>query len=137
MRVRILRLLVRRGIVETDSDITWSDTDLGGGQPVLAQLAAAAVSGLPPLVSLTRFSDEANLDQGGMWPKWFALARHTAQLTAVSGFATSRPLGGRGSGAGGTATQGRMIVGYASASRWQVNVIRCLASRGAPTVTVQ
>jgi hypothetical protein len=36
------------GVVEAGSDITWSDTDLGDGEPVLAQLAAAAVSGRPP-----------------------------------------------------------------------------------------
>lgn len=49
IRVRILGHLVRHGVVKADAETTtWGDDGLAEGEPVLAELAAAAVSGLPP-----------------------------------------------------------------------------------------
>ncbi len=50
IRTRVMRVLVRRRVVEADPD---ADTmllpdDLAERDPALAQLAAATVSGLPP-----------------------------------------------------------------------------------------
>jgi hypothetical protein len=47
-RVRILRYLARRGVVRLLPEALEIDNDLASRDPVLAQLAAAAVSGLPP-----------------------------------------------------------------------------------------
>jgi hypothetical protein len=46
-RVRILRYLARRGVVRLLPDALEIDDELAERDPVLAQLAAAAVSGLP------------------------------------------------------------------------------------------
>jgi hypothetical protein len=49
VRARIIRFLVRRGIVSADDDqLSVVSDDLALRQPALAQLARAAVSGLPP-----------------------------------------------------------------------------------------
>lgn len=48
VRVPILGNLVRQGVVEAGPEASWIDADLAPRDPVLAQLAAAAVSGLPP-----------------------------------------------------------------------------------------
>jgi len=47
-RVRILRYLARRGVVRLLPEALEVSDDLAERDPVLAQLAAAAVSGLPP-----------------------------------------------------------------------------------------
>ena len=47
-RVRILRYLARRGVVRLLPEALEGSDDLAERDPVLAQLAAAAVSGLPP-----------------------------------------------------------------------------------------
>jgi hypothetical protein len=47
-RVRILRYLARRGVVHLLPEAREIDNELAARDPVLAQLAAAAVSGLPP-----------------------------------------------------------------------------------------
>jgi hypothetical protein len=47
VRVRILGYLVRHGVVGADPEPSWIDADRAPRDPVLAQLAAAAVSGLP------------------------------------------------------------------------------------------
>ena len=47
-RVRILRYLARRGVVHLSPEALEIDDELAARDPVLAQLAAAAVSGLPP-----------------------------------------------------------------------------------------
>jgi len=48
VRARVLRHLMRQGVVELGPDVTWDEAGLAGRDPALAQLAAAAVSGLPP-----------------------------------------------------------------------------------------
>ena len=48
IRVRVLRLLARRGVIDDAEALTLLPTDLAEREPVLAQLAMAAVSGLPP-----------------------------------------------------------------------------------------
>jgi hypothetical protein len=50
IRTRVMRFLVRRRVVEadTDADTMLLPDDLAERDPALAQLAAAAVSGLPP-----------------------------------------------------------------------------------------
>jgi hypothetical protein len=48
VRVLILRLLVRRGVVQGEPDLTVVDDDLAEREPALAQLASAAVLGQPP-----------------------------------------------------------------------------------------
>ena len=50
IRTRMMRFLVRRRVVEadTDADTVLLPDDLAERDPALAQLAAAAVSGLPP-----------------------------------------------------------------------------------------
>ena len=48
IRVRLLRLLERQGVLESRSELTLLDDGLAEREPALAQLAAAAVSGLPP-----------------------------------------------------------------------------------------
>ena len=50
IRTRVMRFLVRRHVVEadTDADTMLLPDDLAERDPALAQLAAAAVSGLPP-----------------------------------------------------------------------------------------
>jgi hypothetical protein len=52
VRVRVLAHLVRRGIIEAASELTVLDDVLAEREPALTQLAAAAVSGLPPLRGL-------------------------------------------------------------------------------------
>jgi hypothetical protein len=47
-RVRILRYLARRGVVHLSPEALEINDELAERDPVLAQLAAAAVSGLPP-----------------------------------------------------------------------------------------
>jgi len=47
-RVRILRYLARRGVVHLSPEALEINDELAARDPVLAQLAAAAVSGLPP-----------------------------------------------------------------------------------------
>jgi hypothetical protein len=46
VRVRILRFLARRGVVHLSPEALEVDDGLAARDPVLAQLAAAAVSGL-------------------------------------------------------------------------------------------
>jgi hypothetical protein len=46
--VRILRYLARRGVVHLSPEALEIDDELAARDPMLAQLAAAAVSGLPP-----------------------------------------------------------------------------------------
>jgi hypothetical protein len=48
VRVRVCRLLLRLGVIEPDADLAVLPGDLADRQPALAQLAYAAVSGLPP-----------------------------------------------------------------------------------------
>jgi hypothetical protein len=48
IRARVLRFLARRGVVDVSDDATVVPDELADKEPVLAQLAAAAVSGLPP-----------------------------------------------------------------------------------------
>ncbi len=48
IRVRIVRMLERRGVIEPGPDATLIDDGLAERDPALAQLAAAAVAGLPP-----------------------------------------------------------------------------------------
>ncbi len=48
VRARVLAHLVRRGIIEPGSDLTVLNDGFAEREPALAQLAAAAVSGLPP-----------------------------------------------------------------------------------------
>lgn len=48
VRVRVLAMLARRGVVEGDDELTVVPDDLADREPALAQLAAASVSGLPP-----------------------------------------------------------------------------------------
>lgn len=48
IRARIMRMLQRRGVIETGPDATLIDDGLAERDPALAQLAAAAVAGLPP-----------------------------------------------------------------------------------------
>lgn len=48
VRARVLAHLVRRGIIEPGSELTVLDDGFAEREPALAQLAAAAVSGLPP-----------------------------------------------------------------------------------------
>lgn len=47
-RVRIVLYLARRGLVRVSPEALEVDDDLAARDPVLAQLAAAAISGLPP-----------------------------------------------------------------------------------------
>ena len=48
IRIRVLRLLARRGVIDDAEPLTLLPTDLAEREPVLAELAMAAVSGLPP-----------------------------------------------------------------------------------------
>jgi hypothetical protein len=48
VRVRLLAFLIRRGVIEDDDALTVLPDALAEREPALAQLAAAAVSGLPP-----------------------------------------------------------------------------------------
>ena len=48
VRVRVLRFLERRGVIEDANEFTVLPDDLAEREPALAQLAAAAVSGLAP-----------------------------------------------------------------------------------------
>ncbi len=49
VRSRVLRLLTRRGVVETTGDhLELASYDAADSDPVLAKLTTAAVSGLPP-----------------------------------------------------------------------------------------
>ena len=48
VRARVIAFLVRRGVLEDDGDLTLLPDDLAEREPALAQLAAAAVSGLAP-----------------------------------------------------------------------------------------
>ena len=48
VRVRVLRLLERRGVLEQADELTLLPDDLSEREPALAQLAAASVSGLLP-----------------------------------------------------------------------------------------
>jgi hypothetical protein len=48
VRVRILRSLERRGVIEASPEATVVDDGLAEREPALALFAAAAVSGLPP-----------------------------------------------------------------------------------------
>ena len=48
VRVRVLRFLERRGVIEEASGLTVLPDDLADREPALAQLAAASVSGLAP-----------------------------------------------------------------------------------------
>ncbi len=48
IRVRVLNVLERRGIVESRHELTLLDNDFAEREPALAQLASAAVSGLLP-----------------------------------------------------------------------------------------
>lgn len=48
IRTRVIRFLVRRGVVLAESESSLLPDDLAEREPALAQLAAAAVQGLPP-----------------------------------------------------------------------------------------
>jgi hypothetical protein len=48
IRVRIVKLLERRGVIESRHELTLLDDDFAEREPALAQLASAAVSGLLP-----------------------------------------------------------------------------------------
>jgi hypothetical protein len=48
VRIRLLNLLERQGVIEDRSELTLLDDGLAEREPALAQFAAAAVSGLPP-----------------------------------------------------------------------------------------
>jgi Putative transposase. len=48
IRARLMRFLVRRRVVEADGDTMLLAEDLEQRDPALAQLASAAVAGLPP-----------------------------------------------------------------------------------------
>jgi hypothetical protein len=48
IRVRIVRMLARRGVIEAAPELLVLDDGLAERDPALAQLAAAAVAGLPP-----------------------------------------------------------------------------------------
>ncbi len=48
IRARVMRFLTRRGVVDVPDDATAVPDELADKEPALAQLAAAAVSGLPP-----------------------------------------------------------------------------------------
>jgi hypothetical protein len=48
IRVRLVNFLERRGIIESRHDLTLLDDDFAEREPALAQLAAAAVTGLAP-----------------------------------------------------------------------------------------
>jgi hypothetical protein len=48
IRARVLRFLARRGVIDVSGDATVVPGELADKEPALAQLAAAAVSGLPP-----------------------------------------------------------------------------------------
>ena len=48
IRVRVLGFLERKGIIESRHELTLLDDDFAERDPALAQLAAAAVSGLLP-----------------------------------------------------------------------------------------
>jgi hypothetical protein len=48
IRVRVLRYLVRRGVIDAGDELLVLDHDLATREPALALLAAAAVGGLPP-----------------------------------------------------------------------------------------
>jgi hypothetical protein len=48
VRARVVGYLVRQGVVEAGPEASWIDADPAPRDPVLDQLAAAAVSGLPP-----------------------------------------------------------------------------------------
>lgn len=48
IRVRVLGMLERRGVIEDRAELTLLDDGLAEREPALAQLAAAAVSGLAP-----------------------------------------------------------------------------------------
>jgi len=48
IRVRVLNLLERRGVIEDRAELTLLDDGFAEREPALAQLAAAAVSGLAP-----------------------------------------------------------------------------------------
>ena len=53
IRIRLLNLLEPQGVIEDRSELTLLDDGLAEREPALAQLAAAAVSGLPPSRSRT------------------------------------------------------------------------------------
>ena len=48
IRVRLVNFLLRRGIIESRQELTLLDDDFADREPALAQLAAAAVTGLSP-----------------------------------------------------------------------------------------
>ncbi len=49
IRIRVLALLTRRGIIEDDTDqLVLLPDELAEDEPVLAQVTAAAATGLPP-----------------------------------------------------------------------------------------
>jgi hypothetical protein len=48
IRARVLRFLLRRGVIEGDEALTVLPDGMAEREPLLARLAAAAVSGLPP-----------------------------------------------------------------------------------------
>jgi hypothetical protein len=48
IRVRLLKMLEHRGVIEDRAELTLLDDGLAEREPALAQLAAAAVSGLSP-----------------------------------------------------------------------------------------
>ncbi len=78
VRVRLLRFLERRGVIEEAAELTLLADELCEREPALAQLAAASVSGLPP----------AGPERRDRPPRAITLtgsvgARVTAPLTAV------------------------------------------------------
>jgi hypothetical protein len=48
IRVRVLRLLARRGVIETPNELELLPTELTDREPALAQLTGTAARGLPP-----------------------------------------------------------------------------------------
>jgi hypothetical protein len=54
VRVRVLRALVRRGVLQADAEGTHPDDDLARREPALAQLAATAVAAVAPAAPALR-----------------------------------------------------------------------------------
>jgi hypothetical protein len=61
IRSRVLRLLVRRDVIEDPDDLTLLPTELADHEPVLTELTMAAVSGAPPAGPERRTRDPLRL----------------------------------------------------------------------------
>ena len=64
-KARVLKALERRGVVRVSPDALELDEALANRDPVLAQLAAAAVAGLPPAGPAERKREPLALVSGG------------------------------------------------------------------------